>query len=290
SQAGAAYQLLVWELPVGLDLDAPEAETTAWHYPPSAKFERLLRETRVPMGLLSNGHTLRLLYCPPSESTGWINFDVAYMCSSAGRDMLSALRELLGADRVLGGLPDTPTTLELLQLSRERQADVSTRLGEQALDALQILLDGFEAAARRDGDTVLREAMHNQDSQAGRGNHVYEGLLTVVLRLIFTLYAEDLGLLPVEHPVYARHLSVSGLYDELLADADAWGDTMDQRFGAWPRLIMLFRALYFGVELPSPRAQAGEHSIGPLSMPPHRGHLFNPEHYPFLQGRIPRGG
>src|SRR5690606_17337931 len=81
SRAGAAYQMLIWELPIGLDLDAPEAETTAWHYPPSAKLERLLRETRVPIGLLSNGETLRLLYCPTGQSTGWISFDVAYMCS-----------------------------------------------------------------------------------------------------------------------------------------------------------------------------------------------------------------
>ena len=84
------------------------------------------------------------------------------------------------------------------------------------------------------------------------------GLLTVMLRLVFALAAEDRGLVPSEHPIYAAHLSVGGLYDELQADQDAYADTMDQRFGAWARLVMLFRALYFGVE------------YGGLSMPPHR--------------------
>lgn len=275
SRAGAAYQALVWELPPGLALDTAESETTSWHYPPSAKFERLLRETRVPMGLLCNGEIIRLLACPPGQATGWISFHVPYMSTPAGRDMLSALSELLHADRVLGAMPDTPTTLQLLEHSRERQADVTNRLGEQALEALQILLEGFEAAGFRDGDAVLREAMR-QD-----GNHVYEGLLTVVLRLIFALYAEDRALLPIEHSIYAAHLSVGGLHDDLAADADLYGDTMEQRFGAWPRLLMLFRALYFGVEY---RDDAGD-----LSMPPHRGKLFNPERYSFLEGWMPGG-
>jgi len=280
SRAGQAYQLLAWELPPGLDLDAAESQTTSWHYPPSAKFERLLRETRVPIGLLSNGDLLRLFYCPPGQATGWIEFRVGHMATPAGRDMLAALRELLHADRVMGGMPETPTTLELLEQSRERQADVTTRLGEQVREALQILLEGFEAAAHRDGPEVLRQAMRQA------GNHVYEGLLTVMLRLIFALYAEDRALLPVEHKVYAGHLSVSGLYAALVTDADAYGDTMDQRFGAWPRLIMLFRALYFGLEYRDPSGDPGK----TLSMPPHRGRLFNPENYAFLEGCLPSGG
>jgi hypothetical protein len=280
SRAGQPYQMLVWELPTNLDLDAAESETTTWHYPPTAKFERLLRETRVPMGLLANGERLRLVYCPPGHATGWIEFRVGYMATPAGRDMLSALRELLHADRIMGGMPDTPTTLELLELSRERQADVTTRLGEQVREALQILLEGFEAAGHRDGTAAMREAMRQE------GNYVYEGLLNVMLRLIFALYAEDRGLLPVEHPVYAGHLSVSGLYADLVADADAYGDTMDRRFGAWPRLIMLFRALYFGLEYRDPTGDPTK----ALSMPPHRGRLFNPENHAFLEGCLPAGG
>ncbi len=272
SRAGRGFQMLLQQLPAGLPMDTAESETSEWHYPPAAKFERLLREARVPMGLLANGDVVRLLYCPAGHATGWISFPVAFMAGTGGRDMLSAFRELLHADRVMGGMAETPTTLQLLEGSRERQADVTTKLGEQLLDGLQILLQGFEAAALRDGDEALREAME-QD-----GNHVYEGLLTVMLRLVFALAAEDRGLVPAEHPIYAAHLSVGGLYDELQADEDTYADTMEHRFGAWPRLVMLFRALYFGVEFSG------------LSMPPHRGRLFNPENYAFLEGGAQAAG
>lgn len=47
--------VLVWDLGpdcVGLPLDKPETKTGPWEYPPAAKFDRLLRHARVPIGLL----------------------------------------------------------------------------------------------------------------------------------------------------------------------------------------------------------------------------------------------
>src|SRR5918994_774530 len=50
-------------------------------------------------------------------------------------------------------------------------------------------------------------------------------------------------------------------------------DTMEQRFGAWSRLLTLFRLIHDG----------GGH--GALSLPARRGRLFDPDAYPFLEGR-----
>ena len=46
--------MLIQELPIGTDLDEPgEADSSRhWHAAPQAKFERLLRETQVPIGVL----------------------------------------------------------------------------------------------------------------------------------------------------------------------------------------------------------------------------------------------
>lgn len=70
------WLLLVQELETGTDLDdAGEADTTRhWHAAPQAKFERLLRETQVPIGLLSNRRQLRLVYAPRGESSGHATF------------------------------------------------------------------------------------------------------------------------------------------------------------------------------------------------------------------------
>jgi len=268
--AGAAYEMLVWQLPVGLDLDKPETTTGSWEYPPAAKFDRLLRHCRVPIGLLSNGETVRLIYAPHGESSGAITFRIEDMISVGGRPILDAFVMLLAANRFFG-VTEERTLRAILAESRKRQANVTNDLADQVFEALQILLRGFEAAAERDGRDLLDDAL------ARGGDHLYKGLLTVLLRLVFVLYAEDRGLLPVEHPFYAKHLSLLALFEQLQTDHGAYPDSMARRFGAWGRLVSVFRAIFLGVE------------HGDLHMPPRRGSLFNPHEYPFLEGWGPAG-
>ena len=65
------WLLLIQCQPVSTELDAPMAESDRyWHASPHAKFERLLRETGVPIGLLCNGTHLRLVYAPRGETSG----------------------------------------------------------------------------------------------------------------------------------------------------------------------------------------------------------------------------
>jgi hypothetical protein len=271
SHAGRPYYMLVWQLPDGLAFDKPETQTGPWPYPPGAKFDRLLREVRVPIGLLVNGEAVRLYYCPHGESTGAMTFRIADMAEVGGRPILDAFVMLLGAQRWFGVAKQYQLP-RILRDSRERQVNVTNALAEQVFDALDILLQGFAAAAERDGEELLLEALRRED------DHLYGGLLTVLLRLVFVLYAEDRGLLPTEHAFYGKHLSVLGLFEELQADHGAFPDTMGRRFGAWPRLVALFRAVYFGV------------NHGEMSMPPRRGALFDPKVYPFLEGWGPAGG
>ena len=59
SQQPAPWLMLVQSLPKGQDFDSiPELDDRRWHATPQAKFERLLRETRVPAGLLFNNGPL----------------------------------------------------------------------------------------------------------------------------------------------------------------------------------------------------------------------------------------
>ena len=272
--AGAAYEILIWDLPAALDLDKPETVTGSWDYPPAAKFDRLLRHCLVPIGLLTNRDVVRLVYAPHGESSGAITFRLEDMASVGGRPILDAFVMLLSANRFFGVADDDNikrTLPGILAESRKRQANVTNELADQVFEALQILLRGFEAAAERDGRDLLDEAL------ARGGDHLYKGLLTVLLRLVFLLYAEDRGLLPVEHPFYAEHLSVLSLFEQLQADHGAYPDTMSRRFGAWGRLITLFRAVFLGV------------SQGGLTMPPRHGSLFDPHQYPFLEGWGPAG-
>ena len=84
-----------------------------------------------------------------------------------------------------------------------------------------------------------------------RPDHLYEGLLTVLMRLVFILYAEDRDLLPSRtdgraREIYETSYSVRGLYARLVEDAALNPDTMDERRGGWGRLLALFRLIHEG--------------------------------------------
>ena len=154
----------------------------------------------------------------------------------------------------------------MLANSRKFQNVVSTQLANQVLEALYELLRGFQAA----NDQTQGDCFCAMCSPATRS--VYRGLLTTLLRMVFILYAEDRGLLSND-PVYLKYYSITGLYERLRIDDGQYPDTMDQRFGAWAQLLTFFRLIYRG----------GSH--GASRIPAREGYLFDPERYPFLEGR-----
>ncbi|HLP40440.1 MAG TPA: class I SAM-dependent DNA methyltransferase, partial [Fibrobacteria bacterium] len=260
------WLLLVQAHPPATDLTKPvNAGERGWGASPVKKFERLLRETGVPIGLLTNGVVFQLVYAPPKENSGILTFPVAPMLEVSGRLILGAFHLLLDSHALFTA--PTPQRLpSLLQTSRSYQATVSEKLAEQVLHALYELLRGFASADRQAKTGVLH------DLAAKHPDDVYGGLVTVLLRLVFVLFAEDRGLLPTSG-LFVRHYSVRGLFERLRADAERYPDTMDHRFGAWAQLLALFRLVHGGCQHPEMR------------MPAREGHLFDPQRYPFLEGR-----
>ena len=277
-QAGESpWQLLVRVLGEGEDFDKPTAGAGGLESSPQGRMERLLRSTGVPAGVLFNGVALRLVSAPRGESSGWMDFRVADMAQTAGRPLCAALRLLLCEQRLLTG-PREHRLAALLADSRRYQSEVSERLSEQVMHALYGLLRGFQAAHDASRGELLREPL----SAEGDSNDVYRGLLAVILRLVFLLYAEERGMLPGDDETFSRHYSVAGLYRRLREDAALHPDTMDQRFGAWAQLLVLFRLIHDG---------AGGHKTGgTVRLPERRGALFDPDRYPFLEGRRSGGG
>ncbi len=265
------WQMLVVRVAANTDLDATPDDATpgragnGWRASPQARIERLLREKEIPVGLLVNDTRLRLVYAPRGESSGHVTFRLSEMRPVAGRPILGAMCMLLGAERLFQ-VPPNKRLPNVLKESRKYQNEVSTRLAEQVLGALDELVRGFELADADRGGDLLRHAI-TADPQ-----HVYGGLITVLLRLVFLLYAEERALTPGD-AVYVRHYSVSGLFDKLRADAGRFPDTMDQRFGAWAQLVSLFRLVHDG---------GGD---AKLYLPARHGTLFDPERYSFLEGR-----
>ena len=248
------------------DLDRATSEGGGLEMSPHGRMERLLRHTGVPAGLIFNGSTIRLVSAPRGESSGWLDFQVSDMVQTAGRPICSAMRELLGQTRLLSA-PRDKRLAALLEDSRKFQNEVSERLAEQVLHALYELLRGFQAAHDAANGRLLGRWLSDDPDE------IYRGLLTVVLRLVYLLYAEERDMLPQDETFLGSY-SVSGLYERLRADASVHPDTMDQRFGAYAQLVALWRMVHDGAHAPQ------------MAMAPKHGDLFHPDRYPFLEGAV----
>ena len=258
------FQLLVRVLPPTRKFDDRDAATDL---SPGVEMERLLRAKKVPAGLIFNGRSLRLISAPEGENSGWLDFRFAQMTETAGRPICSAMRLLLGEQRLLA-VPTDRRLAALLEKSRKYQNDVSERLAEQVLHSLYELLRGLQTADDKTDGRLLTEVLKTAP------NRIYRGLLTVVLRFVFLLYAEERDLLPTaESGVFLRHYSLTGLYERLREDAAKHPDTMEQRFGAWAGLLSLFRMVFAGAK------------SGAMRLPARQGVLFDPDEYKFLEGR-----
>ena len=273
SDEARPWQLLVCNLRQGEDFDAVSrrtSNTSDIEASAHSRMERLLGQTGAPAGLLFNGEALRLISAPLGENSGWLDFRISDMRSTAGRPILTAMRALLSEDRLL--LVHCEQRLAaLLRDSRKYQNEVSERLAEQVLHALYELLRGFQTAHDASKGVLLAEPLKRDP------DHVYRGLLTVVLRMVFLFYAEERDMLPQDE-VFVRGYSLASLYERLRGDAALHPDTMDQRFGAWAQFLVLTRMVHDG-------ARAGS-----LSLPPRQGALFDPDSYRFLEGRAAQLG
>ncbi|HEY6341963.1 MAG TPA: N-6 DNA methylase [Bryobacteraceae bacterium] len=262
--------LVVDEAPGGADFDAPpKIESRGWNASPYARLERLLRETGHPVGVLASPEAIRLIYAPKGESSAHATFKVSEMATVQGRILLGALHMLLGSERLYGGRPHERLH-GILRKSREFQNDVSTKLSQQVLEALYALLHGFQEADDYVHGALLKETL------AKDPNEVYGGLLTVLMRLVFLLYAEDRGLMP-DDPIYTENYSVGKLFEQLREDQQRYPEQMSRRYGAWSRLLALFRMIYGGAR------------HGKMRIPARHGYLFDPARYPFLSARDAHG-
>ena len=248
-------------------------ETDEWDASLIQRMERLLRDTRISIGILHSKHEIRLVYAPAAENSGSIGFPVSEMRDVPGRPIVAALDCLLSKERILGpGIPSKYRLPALLVASRESQNSVSDALAEQVLAALYELIKGLQQADQNVKQRLLGDVLRQKPEE------IYHALLTLIMRLIFLLYAEDKGVMP-EGDLYFRGYSAKGLFLRLQDDFQRHGGNMDKRYGAWAQLLTTFRLVYSGCAHPQMR------------MPARLGYLFDPDRYTFLSadadGKMP---
>ena len=258
--AGQA-QLLIASYAAEQTLDHPVIGRH-WKANPATRMTELLHAAGVALGLVTNGEQWMLVFAPRGETTGYASWYSALWLDEP--ITLRAFHSLLGARRFFGVAAES-TLLGLLKESAQDQQEVTDQLGYQVRQAVQVLVQAFDTLDQDSNRTLLNGV---SDSV------LYEAALTVMMRLVFLFSAEERGLLHLGKPLYDDNYAVSTLLEQLQEVADLHGpQVLERRFDAWARLLATFRAVHAGVHHQD------------LLMPAYGGSLFDPDRYPFLEGR-----
>jgi hypothetical protein len=258
--------MLVLEVPREQSLDKPWLQDRGrWKASPTTKFERLLRETGVELGLLTNGEAWRLVVASPSETTSWMTWTAQTWNDDPLT--LAAFKDLLGESRFFAG-PRDQVILELIKQSRQRQLDVADQLGNQVREALQSLVHELDRVDAELGGEYLRGYSEAE---------IFESSVAFIMRLLFTLYAEENGLLPHGNVTYDRAYGVLHLLTELEETRRLAPEKLKHSYAAYARLLASSRLLHDGSVDADIRIAA------------HGGQLFDPNRYPLLEGRAKNG-
>jgi hypothetical protein len=177
----------------------------AWGEPLSRAWRAVVRNAirdDVRWCVCCNGTTLRIVDGRRTWSRDYLEFDLAAL--SVDREAQWLLWALVREDAMAA----TPPVLDrAVALSARHGVDVCRALGRGVLDALQLLLD----------------ALHRNDRTRPPTDVLFHHSLTVVYRILFLLFAEARGLVPLWHPIYRDRYSLESIVTTLLAGGRSRG-------------------------------------------------------------------
>lgn len=254
-QSGNAL-MLIQTFPVMTDLEA-NGKRDGWVSSPAERMVQLCRQTGCRLGLLTNGERWMLVDAP----VGAVTTFASWYARLWGQEpvTLQAFVHLLGIRRFF--VDDSERLPALFDRSLKHQDEVTDALGEQVRRAVEVLIQALDKADL-DRDRTLLTGVSTAE--------IYEAALTMMMRLVFLLSAEERGLLLLGDERYEAHYALSTLRMQLRSDS---AEILERRWDAWSRLLALFRAVYGGIEHEN------------LRMPALGGSLFDPDRFPFLEGR-----
>ncbi|MCC3766073.1 Eco57I restriction-modification methylase domain-containing protein [Streptomyces sp. UNOC14_S4] len=235
--------------------------TDGWSASPIDRMEELLRASGVPIGVVTDGRWWAIVSARPQTmvASGIVDAQT-WIEEPATRN---AFIELLQRRRLIGGKAADRLT-ELFGESVTAAEKITDALGTQVRRAVELIVQALSEGGL---DAVRRG---EPDPLPARRGEVYEAAVTVMMRVVFLLFAEERGLLP-ENQLFAMGYGVSDELDQLDARQNEEGDqALDATSLTWHRLLATSQALYQGA------------TFEDLRLPEYGGSLFDPARFPFL--------
>jgi len=217
-----------------------------------ALFVELLRKTNVSLGILINGHQIRLVYAG-MDHDAWVQFQVdAWFDEGETRHQLDGFLTLLHPNN-LKVEDETFPLLDAVNTSRTRQADLADVLGDQIRQAVELLTSSVGRVQQSDLnflDTVqITPGTESILSEADTLNAVYQSATRLVMRMVILFYAEAKELLPKDNPFYFDNYSIEGLFLQLMGAVQHAGEEeLKNKYSAWPRFLALSNIVHHGSE------------------------------------------
>jgi hypothetical protein len=234
--------------------------TGSWTANAVERLAILLRARDVPVGIVTDGRWWALVWAPRGGATGAAVWDASLF--SEEPSSFQALVALLSRTRFQAEARKDQLPA-LFGESLERQEEVTEQLGRQVREAVELLITTLDQLDRDSNGTLL-SGVSDDD--------FYAGVVTVMMRVVFLLFAEERRLLPSDDNLYVTAYSVGHLVEQL-EQQDSLGAVLRERTAAWHRLLAVTRAVYSGV------------AHEDLRLPAYGGSLFDPDRYPWLEGR-----
>ena len=225
---------------------------------PSWQIDYYVRATSLDWGILSNGRLWRLVHKDSSQRLSiYYEVDLVDLLS---RGDAGAMRYFTLFFRQAAFRPDAQGRIFLddaLAASNAYAVALEEDLEQNVYQALEHLMQGFlDLSANHLGPDDLRA--------------IYDNSLYLLYRLLFILYGESRGLLPLQDDQYRTNYSLTRIKEDIVG-IELLPAPMTTLY--WGRLQNLFHIIN------GDEAELNRY----LGVPRYNGRLFDPEQHPFLE-------
>lgn len=232
----------------------------------ASALDRMQRMLRLPgsdtsIGVVTDGRWWAIVSAPVGKPGAWGQFDSQMWVDTPDtRDAFAALLSVpaLATDEEERRLPALFTDSEMAA------EEVTEALGTQVRSAVELLIASFS------DQSAQARAAGLPDPLPEDGEEIYEAAVSVMMRVVFLLFAQERGLLP-QSALFEDGYGLLGVLDELEARAaDEGEEAMDGTSMAWHRLLATSQAMYSGANFEDMR------------LPAYGGSIFDESRHPFL--------
>ncbi|MGV9764917.1 Eco57I restriction-modification methylase domain-containing protein [Micromonospora tulbaghiae] len=235
--------------------------TDGWAATAIDRMEAMLRGAGIAIGIVTDGRWWALVCARPDamvasgivDAQTWVEEPLTR----------NAFLTVIARQYIIGGDPNERLP-KLFEESVAAAEEITEALGAQVRRAVELLIQAFAETAADHHRRGLRDPLPDDPYDT------YSAAVTVMMRVVFLLFAEERGLLP-QSELFLQGYGVSGELDDLeqrrLRDGE---ESLDSTYLTWHRLLATSQALYRGA------------SFENMRMPAYGGSLFDPDQYPFL--------